>query len=130
MKERTRSHWRTSPFNSITGRMVIELVYNAVMWLNGFLPTGGISKSYIPRTTMTGKYLDFNKQFKVLFGAYVEYHKDDNTTNIMAERTRTGICLVPTANFQGRYNFCLRKGKRIKRKQSKELPMTKSVIKW
>ena len=48
---------------------------------------------------MTGKSLDFKKQCKSLFGAYVEAHEDDNPTNTINERAQTGICIVPTTNF-------------------------------
>jgi hypothetical protein len=48
----------------------------------------------------------------------------------MDERTQAAICLGPTANFQGSYKFLsLQTGKRITRKQFKELPMPASVIK-
>jgi hypothetical protein len=48
----------------------------------------------------------------------------------MKERTRAAICLGPTTNFHGSYKFlCLRTGRRITRKQFKELPVPTSVIK-
>jgi hypothetical protein len=47
----------------------------------------------------------------------------------MTERTQPAICLGPTANFQGSYKLLsLKTGKRITRKQFKELPMPDSVI--
>jgi hypothetical protein len=79
---------------------------------------------------MTGTALDFNKHCQIPFGAYAEVHKDNNITNTMTERTHPAICLGLTANFQGNYKFLsLKTGKRITRKQFKELPMPDSVIK-
>jgi hypothetical protein len=78
---------------------------------------------------MTGTTLDYNTHCKLPFGAYVETHEMNTPTNTMKERTRAAICLCPTANFQGSYKFlCLRTGRRITRKQFKELPMPKAII--
>ena len=75
-------------------------------------------------TTITWSYLDFKKHCKVLFGAYIEAHEDDNPTNTMADQTQTGICLGPATNFQGIYKILhLRKVKHIKRNQFNKLPM-------
>jgi hypothetical protein len=79
---------------------------------------------------MTDTTLDYSKHCKLPFGAYVETHEENNPTNNMKERTRAAICLGPTTNFQGSYKFlCLRIGRRITRKQFKELSMSASVIK-
>jgi hypothetical protein len=74
-------------------------------------PSSGISKTYSPRTIMTGTTLDYNKHCKLPFGAYVETHEMNTPTNTMKEITRAEICLDPTVNFQGSYKFlCLRTG--------------------
>jgi hypothetical protein len=79
---------------------------------------------------MTGTALDFNKHCQIPFGAYAEVHEDRNITNTMSERTQPAICLGPTANFQGSYKvLSLQTGKRITRKQFKELPVPDSIIK-
>jgi hypothetical protein len=79
---------------------------------------------------MTGTTLDFKKNFRIPFGAYVEAHEDYDTTNTMAERTTGTICLGPTANFQGSYKLiCLKMARRVTRKQVKEFPMPTSGIK-
>jgi hypothetical protein len=110
--------------------MIIEMLANVVLWINAFPPTSGVSKTFSPRTIMTGTTLNFNKHCKIHCGAYAEVHEDRNITNTMSERTRPAICIGPTANFQGSYKFLsLRTGKRITRKQFKELPMPDSIIK-
>jgi hypothetical protein len=79
---------------------------------------------------MTGTTLDFNKYCEIPFGADAEVHEERNITNTMDARTQPDICLGPTANFQGSYKFLLlQTGKRITRKQFKELPMPSSIIK-
>jgi hypothetical protein len=110
--------------------MIVELVKFVVLWLNDFPPSSGVSKTYSPRTIMTGTTLDYSKHCKLPFGAYEETHEENNPTNNMKERIRAAIWLGPTANFQGSYKFlCLRTGRRITRKQFKELPVPTSVIK-
>jgi hypothetical protein len=109
--------------------MILELINFLVLWLNAFPPSSGISKTYSPRTIMTGTTLDYNKHCKLPFGAYVETHEMNTLTNTMKERTRAAICLGPTANFQGSDKFlCLITGRRITRKQFKELSIKKFVI--
>jgi hypothetical protein len=130
LKERARALRRTLPFKIIPSRMIIEMIANVVLWINAFPPSSGVSKTFSPRTIMTGTALDFNKHFQIPFGAYAGVHEDNNITNTMTERTQPAICLGPTANFQGSYKFLsLKTRKRITRKQFKELPMPYSVIK-
>ena len=71
------------------------------MVLNAFLPMNGLSKTYIPRTIITGKALDWKKIFKLRFGAYTQVHKDRNVTNTLEEITQGAICLGATGNLQG-----------------------------
>jgi hypothetical protein len=130
VKERARAIWSTLPFNKIPNRMIVELVTFVVLWLKAFPPSSGVSKTYSPRTIMTGTTLDYSKHCKLPFGAYVETHEENNPTNIMNERTRSAMCVGPTTNFQGSCKFlCLKTGRHITRKQFKELPMSASVIK-
>ena len=63
---------------------------------------------------MTGKQLDFKKQGRCPFGAYVQSHNDRNVTNKMIDPTQGAICLGPTGNLQGYYAFLyLRTGRKI-----------------
>jgi hypothetical protein len=130
IEEHTRALRSTLPFKNIPGRMIIEMLANVVLWIKDLPPASGVSKTYSPRTIMTGTALDFNKHCQIPFGAYAEVHEDRNITNTMSERTQPSICLGPTANFQGSYKFLsLRTGKRITCKQFKELPMPDLIIK-
>jgi hypothetical protein len=129
LTERARALRSALPFKLIPGRMIIELLANVVFWINALPPSSGVSKTFSPRTIMTGTAFDFNKYCQIPFGAYAQVHEDNDVTNTMTEGTQPVICLGPTANFQGSYKFLsLKTGKRIARKQFKELPMPYSVI--
>ena len=65
-----RAHHANLSSPSFTRRMTIELSKHVVMFLDAFPPKSGMSKTYIPRTIMTGKALDWNKIFKLHFGDY------------------------------------------------------------
>jgi hypothetical protein len=120
----------TPPFKNLPSRMIIELIHFVVLWLNAFPPLSRVSSTYSPRTIVTGTTSDYNKHYRLRFGAYVETHEDNEATNTMVERTRGAICLGPTANFQGSYIFlCLDTGRRVTRKQFREIPMPASIVK-
>ena len=113
-----RAIYSTLPFTIVPGRMVIELDKYVVLWVNAFPPKSGISKTYSPRTIMTGTTLDYKKHFQLEFGAYADTHDDKEKTNNMVERTGGAICLGPSTNFQGGYKFLsLRSGRKITRHQ-------------
>jgi hypothetical protein len=81
---------------------------------------------------MSRHKLDAKMHCKVPFGAYCEVHVDPDITNIMEPRTKWGICLGPTGNMQGSYNYkflSLSTGKKFTRRKFTEMPMTDSVIK-
>jgi hypothetical protein len=114
VKERVREIRGTLSFKKILNRMIIELINVVFLWRNAFPPSSGVSSAYSPRTIMTGTALDYNKQCKLPFGAYVETREENKRKNSMDERTRGTICLGPTANFQGSYKFmCLHTGRHI-----------------
>jgi hypothetical protein len=129
LKERARALRSTLPFKIIPGRMIIKMLAKVALWINAFPPSIRVSKTFSTRTIMTGTALDFNRHCQIPFGAYAEVLEDNNITNTMTEWTQPAICLGPTANFQGSYKLLsLKTGKRITRKQFKELPMPDSVI--
>jgi hypothetical protein len=130
IKERARAIVSTLTFKNLPSWMIIELIHFVVLWLNAFPPSSDVSNNYSPRTIMTGTTLDYNKHCRLPLGAYVETHEDNDTTNTMVERARGAICIGPTANFQGSYNFfCLDTGRHVTRKQFREIPMPASVKK-
>ena len=110
--------------------MTIELAKHVVIFLNTSPPNSGLSKTYIPRVIMTVKALDWKKICKLHFRAYTQVHKDRNVKNRLEDRTQGAICLGPTGNLQGAYNFfSLRSGKKITRVQLIEVPTCTIVMK-
>ena len=88
--------------------MAIELATQVVMFLNAFPPKSVRSKTYSPRTIMTGKSLDWKKSCKIHFGDYAQVHKNRNMTNMLEERTQGARNLEETYKF-----FLLRSGNKI-----------------
>ena len=100
------------------------------MLLNSFPPKSGISNTYSPRTIMVGKALYWNKIFKFDFREYVHLHEDRNVTNTLEKRTQGAICIGPTGNLQGNYNFfLLRSGNNITRGKFIEVSTPMIVMK-
>jgi hypothetical protein len=58
VKERTRSIYNVLPLQRMPARLVIEMVYASVFWLNSFPVRDGVSTSVSPREIVTGMPLD------------------------------------------------------------------------
>jgi len=85
------------PFKEYPPRVIVEMVYNCVFWLNSFPHRDGIHDLLSPRT---------------LFGTYVQVHEKHNDS--MESRTSGTIALRPSGNEQGGHYFLsLHTGKRI-----------------
>jgi len=103
LKERARAIVNTLPFEILSHRLIIEIVYNVMFWLNCFPHKDGIHAMLNPCTIVTGSNINYDKHCKLQFGAYVQVHKQHN--NSMATRTSGAIALCPTGNAQGSYYF-------------------------
>jgi hypothetical protein len=125
-KERTRCTYNSTPIEHYPPRMVIEMVFLSIFWINAFPHRLGISQTLSPRTIVTGLHIDYVKHCRVEYGQYVQTHeKHDNT---MAPRTVGALALRPTGNQQGGYYFySLMSGKRLHRTHWTELPMPAEV---
>ena len=70
------------------------------------------------------------RKIKIHFGVYAQVYDDRNVTNTLEDRTQGEICLGPTGNLQGTYNFfSLRSGKKITHGQFTEVPTPTIVMK-
>jgi hypothetical protein len=127
IKERARSVINMLPFERYPARMIIELIYYCVFWLNSFPAVGGISDTLSPRAIILGSTIDYATHCKLEFGTYVQTHeKHDNT---MIPRTTGAIALRPTGNAQGgHYFFSLLTGRRLNRNHWTVLPMPADVV--
>ena len=105
------------------------MIYNCVLWINAFPPKGGVSESISPHTLLTGVRFDYNYHCKLAFGAYAQVHEEIFPKNSQQALTLGAMCLGPSGNLQGGYNFMnLRTGKRLTRRKWTALPMPQEVI--
>jgi len=65
LKERTRSVYNSLPFKKFPNRLLIEIVYAQVFWLNVFPSDNGISKRRSTRNIVTGSGIDYNLHCKL-----------------------------------------------------------------
>ncbi|KAL7463061.1 hypothetical protein ACHAXS_003437 [Conticribra weissflogii] len=130
IKERARAVTSSLPYRRMPKSILIELLAFVVMWLNAFPNKSGISKTLSPREIVIRQRIDYSKHCKAQFGSYCTVFDDPNPTNTMVAQTQPAVCLGPTGNLQGTYKFfALNTGRVIKRRQFKELPMPKSMVK-
>ena len=128
MKERVRCIFNNTPFKRVPTRMIIEMVYSAVFWLNSVIPENGVHSVMSPGELMTGVVLDATKHARFQFGEFVSAHQDE-TNNSMDPRALDTIYLRPSGNIQGGYYaFDLRSASRIHRMHGTALHMTENVI--
>jgi hypothetical protein len=129
IKERARGTINTLPYKKLPRLMVIELLHFCVMWMNSFLVRSGVSDKWSPRELVSRHKLDAKLHCRTPFGSYCEVHVDPEITNTMDPRTKWVVCLGPTGNLQGSYNFLsLAMGKKVTRRKITEMPITESVI--
>ena len=68
VKERTCATVQTLPFQKFPRRMIIEILYTMLFWLNGFTVKNGISKVMNSCTIITGQMIDYNNHCNVECG--------------------------------------------------------------
>jgi hypothetical protein len=82
MKERVRACWSIIPYN-LSNIMIIHLVYYCVNAINIFPKQNSIN-NMSPRELLLGRNVDINKDFKVMFGEYVQVSEHNSITNDMS----------------------------------------------
>ena len=118
VKERMQAVHGGLPYDRMTSCMIIYLGKYVVIIINAFPPKSSLARTYIPRTIMTGKQLEFNKHYRRPFGSYFQSHDDSNGTNIMVDQNQGAIFLGLMGNLRGYYAFLLlRTGRKITRSQ-------------
>ena len=68
IKERVRSIVATLPFKRYPPRLIFEMVYNCIFWLNSFPRKDVIHATMSTSTIMTGQRITYNKHCKLEFG--------------------------------------------------------------
>ena len=130
VKERTRCITSGLPFAYLHQQIVIHLVYFICLWLNAIPADKGISANFYPREIVTQRQVDFKKDARVLFGAYIEASTGAIVTNDQTPRTHGCIALGPSGNLQGSVKcFDIKTGKVMIRRTFDTLPMPDRVLK-
>jgi len=75
VKERARAIVNTLPFEILPQRLIIEVMYNVMFWLNCFLHKDGIHTTLSLRTIVTGSNINYDKHCRLKFGTYVQVHE-------------------------------------------------------
>ena len=82
IKDRVRGIYATLDFIKIPGRLITELVYFCIFWLNAFHPGETIAVGMSPTPLVTGTTINYNPHYKYEFGTYVQTHEEhDNSMN-------------------------------------------------
>jgi len=127
LKERIRAIANQLPFEAYPHRLIVEMVYNVIFWINIFPHKDGIHDYISPHMNITGLRIDHKKHCKLEFGTYVHVHKEHD--NSLMPRTTGAIALRPTGNSQGSHYFLnLNSGHCIVRNHWTTLPMPAEVI--
>ena len=71
IKERLWAFATSIPFERYSPRLIVEIVYICMFWLNSFPHHEGIHTTMSPRTIMKGQKLNYGKLFRVEFGTHV-----------------------------------------------------------
>jgi hypothetical protein len=96
VKERARCAYNVFKFEQYPPKVISEMVFLSIFWLNAFPNCLGISNTMSPRTIVTGLTIDFEKHCRIEYGQYVQTHeKHDNS---MATRTVGAIAMRPAIN--------------------------------
>jgi hypothetical protein len=68
IKERTRCTYQSTGFERYPPKLIVEMVFLSVFWLNAFPHKHGVSPTISPRTIVTGKHIDYKIHCKVEYG--------------------------------------------------------------
>jgi len=105
----------------------VEVIYNAVIWLNCFAHKDGKNVMLVPHNRITRLPFDYNKHCTLQFGTYVQVHEPHD--NSLMPRTVGSIALTPSGNAQCSYYFLsLHSSKRVIRNKWMVLRMPAEVI--
>ena len=93
IKERVRAATSDFPFNPIPMMVLIQTVHTITLWLNAVRPISGLTRGLSPRELVTGRGVDYNKDCRATFGAYVQATTETIVTNDNTPRTHGCISL-------------------------------------
>ena len=130
IEERVRATYHRLPYAIVPIIMIKYMAMLCTKQLNYFPQRGGVSKYFSPHMIMSQRDLDYERDLKVPFGAYVQACHEPNPTNTNAPRAIDAIYLMPLDNAQGGHeDMDLNSGRVVTRRKVTPLPVTPSVIK-
>jgi hypothetical protein len=86
VKERTSCTHAVTPFDHFPPKMITEMIFLSVFWLNAFPHRLGVFTTLSPRTIVTSLVIDYVIHCRAEFGQYVQTHKKHD--NSMAPHRR------------------------------------------
>ena len=90
IKERVRAIANLLPFKKYLPRLIAEMVYNVMIWLNSFPNKDGVHATISPMTLLTGLAINYNKHYKAAFSTYVQVHEEgDNSLSPRSSGAKT-----------------------------------------
>jgi hypothetical protein len=93
--------------------LVIELITFCICRINT-QRTSSLLGNESPRVRLTGRRVDYKREYALTFGDYCEVRKPNITlNNITHERTEPAIALYPTLNMNGSWKFLSLRTKKI-----------------
>ena len=91
---------------------VNQLVTFCVCRIN-VMTTSSLTGNWCPRVRLTGRKVDFRKEYALTFGEYVEARNPKVVSNSMAPRTEPCLALYPTLNANGSWKLYNMKTKKL-----------------
>jgi len=81
----------TLPFKQLPNWLIVEIMNNALFWINCFPHKDGIHNTLHPQTIVTGSKIDFNNHCKLEFGTYVDDTTGNSEDDTMGNSEITGV---------------------------------------
>jgi Reverse transcriptase (RNA-dependent DNA polymerase). len=127
IKENARSILAGLPY-SLPKNRIKDLVTYVVNRMNTRRTTA-LSDNVCPRAKFTGMKIDYDKEFCLGFGDYVEAYDPKVRSNSMQERTEPCIALYPAANIPGSWvMWSMRSDTYMRRTNWTKMRFTREVI--
>jgi hypothetical protein len=128
--EAIRTCYNRLPYKTMPRLMWIIMALECTEKLNFFPVKGGVSDYYSPHVIMKKETLEYKKDFKFGFGAYVlAYMEDEMKKNTSKPRAIDAIFLRNMKNIQGGHEVMnLNTGRRVTAQQVHERPITTLII--
>jgi hypothetical protein len=76
VKERTRCTYQHTGFERYPPKLIVEMIFLSVFWINAFPHKNGVSPTISPATIVTGKHIDYKVHCKVEYGQYAQTHEN------------------------------------------------------